>query len=240
MAYQISIPYLGAGKPAVYRAPTLRQVCPVSGESRLEEIVNCLTHGLGLLVSIGGLVYLTSLAIAYGNLWHVIGCGVYSITLVMAYGASTLYHGARSLTHKQLFRQLDQTFVYLLVAGSYTPFTLVTLRGGWGWSLLTVVWAVALVAIITRLVFPRRFSGASVPVYLGLGWLSVIALVPLLNSLPLSGVMWLVAGGVAYTLGTVFLVWKPLPFSHGLWHVAVLLGTACHYLTVVLYVIPGA
>ena len=239
MAYQVSIPYPGAGKPAAQGVPTTRQVCPISGESQIEEVVNCLTHGFGLFLSVGGLALLMSLAVAYGNQWHVVSCGVYGVTLVMAYAASTLYHGSGFLTQKQLFRQLDQTFVYLLIAGTYTPFTLVSLHGGWGWSLLTIVWTIALAAVGAKLIFIRRFSGAPVPVYLGLGWLSVIAIVPLLDGLPLGGVLWLAAGGIAYTLGTVFLVRKPLPFSHGLWHIAVLLGSACHYLAVVLYVIPG-
>jgi hemolysin III len=238
MAYQISFPYPGAWKAVNKPAQMPDLVCPVSGESRWEEVVNCLTHGLGLFLSIGGLIFLVTLAITYGNQWHVIGCTVYSITLVLVYAASTLYHGSGSLTRKRVLRQMDQAFVYLLIAGTYTPFTLVPLRGEWGWALFATVWGIALAAIGIKLVCGHRFSGASVLLYLGLGWLGVIAIIPLLNSLPWSGVMWLAAGGVAYTLGTVFLVRKPLPFSHGLWHMAVLIGSACHYLAVVFYVIP--
>ena len=242
MVYQLSIPcagpYAGAGRAARPAAAGRGRVCPVSGESRLEEAVNCLTHGFGLLLSIGGLALLVALAAVYGNRWHVIGCSVYSVTLVMSYAASTLYHGCSSLTQKRAFRQIDHAFVYLLIAGTYTPFTLVTLHGGWGWSLFAIVWGIAIAAIGVKLVFISRFNQASVPVYLSLGWLSVIAIVPLLERLPVSGVMWLVAGGVAYTIGAVFLVRKPLPFSHGLWHLAVLAGSGCHYLAIVLYVIP--
>lgn len=238
MAYQISFPYPGTWKTAKQTAPVPGQVCPISGESRWEEIVNCLTHGFGLTLSIGGMVFLLTLATTHGNLWHVIGCTVYSVTLVLAYAASTLYHGSGSLTRKRLLRQMDQAFVYLLIAGTYTPFTLVPLHGGWGWSLFTIVWGIAIAAIGIKLLSIHRSSEASVLLYLSLGWLSVIAIIPLLDSLPWGGIMWLVAGGVAYTLGTVFLVRKPLPFSHGLWHIAVLLGSVCHYLAVVFYVIP--
>jgi hemolysin III len=238
MAYQISFPYPGAWKAPNQAAPMPVQVCPISSESRWEEIVNFLTHGFGLLLSIGGLVFLLTLAVTYGNQWHVIGCSIYSVTLVLAYAASTLYHGSSSPTRKRLLLQMDQACVYLLIAGTYTPFTLVPLHGEWGWALFAIVWGIALAAIGIKLISIQRFSEASVLLYLGLGWLSVIAIVPLLNSLPWSGIMWLAAGGVAYTLGTVFLVWKPLPFSHGLWHIAVLIGSTCHYLAVVFYVIP--
>jgi hemolysin III len=203
-------------------------------------MVNSLTHAVGLALSIGGAIVLLALASIYGDRWHLIGCSVYGATLVMAYAASTLYHASGSSLHKKFLQQVDQSFIYLLIAGTYTPFTLVPLSGGWGWSLLAIVWSVAIAGIGVKVLFADRFQGASVPVCLCLGWLCVIAIVPLLESLPLDGVMWLLLGGGAYTLGVGFLRWRPLPFSHGLWHIAVMVGSACHYVAIAWYVIPLA
>jgi len=205
-----------------------------------EEIAHVLTHGLGLLLSLGGLVVLVVTASLRGDAWHVAGCAVFGATLVLLYAASTLYHGISSPRAKRVLRQLDHSAVYLLIAGTYTPFTLVNLRGSWGWTLLALVWSFAILGIALQVAIPRRARRVSVPLYLAMGWLIVIALEPLVRSVHPGGLVLLVLGGLAYTLGVVFYVWRRLPYNHAVWHVFVLIGSICHFSCVLGYVIPPA
>ncbi len=204
-----------------------------------EEIVNCATHGFGLVLSCAGMVVLLALAILRGDAWHVASCAVYGASLVVLYAASTLYHGARSTKIKRHLQAADHCCIYLLIAGTYTPFTLVTLRGALGWSLFGLVWALALAGILARIFFGNRFRIAAVASYIFLGWMSVVALKPLAALVPLSAVVWIVAGGLAYTSGVIFFASKRIPHNHAVWHVFVLGGSICHYVAVVLYVIPS-
>jgi hemolysin III len=204
----------------------------------VEELVNSATHGLGLLLSVAGLAVLVVLASFYGNAWHIVTCGVYGATLVLLYAASTCYHGVRSPRAKGRLRTAEQAVIFLLVAGTYTPFTLVVMAGAWGWSIFGVVWGLAISGILLNTLYFHRSSAISILLYLGLGWLSLVALIPLKESIPLGGLLWLVAGGIAYSAGVVFLARSDMPYSHGVWHLFVLAGSTCHYLAVFFYVLP--
>ncbi len=200
-----------------------------------EEIANSITHGIGLLLSIAGLVTLVVLA---EDPRRTVSFVIYGSTLVALYLASTLYHGIQSPKAKNFFHLMDHSAIYLLIAGSYTPFTLITLGDGWGWALFGVIWGCALCGILMKLVFSRRFRKASTAFYVLMGWMSVVAIKPLFDSLPATGFAWLVAGGAFYTLGVLFYVWKSRPFAHTVWHVFVLCGSLCHFLAIFGYVLP--
>jgi len=210
----------------------------VSHQRRGEEIANSITHGLGLALSLAGLVVLVVLAALRGTAWHIVSCAVYGATLVILYAASTLYHGLRGPRVKRVLKILDHSAIYLLIAGTYTPFTLITLRGAWGWSLFGVVWGLALLGILWKIWFVDRFTIVSTTVYLLMGWLAVIAAKPLLASLPTAAIAWILAGGLCYTAGVAFFAWKRLPYAHTVWHLFVVAGSVCHFLAVLLYVIP--
>jgi hemolysin III len=205
-----------------------------------EEIAHAVTHGLGLALSLGGLVVLVVTASLRGDAWHIVGCAVFGTTLVLLYAASTLYHGIASPRAKRVLRQFDYAAIYLLIAGTYTPFTVVNLRGSWGWTLLALVWGLAILGVVLHVAIPRRARLVSVPTYLAMGWLVVIALAPLVRSLQFEGLVLLLLGGLTYTLGVAFYAWRRLPYNHAVWHVFVLGGSACHFSCVLSYVIPPA
>jgi len=202
------------------------------------ELINGVTHGVGFLLSIAGLVVLVVLAASRGGARHVVACSVYGSTLILLYLASTLYHSVTAPRAKLVLRLIDHIAIYLLIAGTYTPFTLLTLRGGWGWSLFGVIWGLAIAGSVFKILFIGRFRKTSVVIYLLMGWLVVVGLKPLLATLPLGGFVWLMAGGAAYTLGVVFYAWKSLPHHHAIWHVFVMLGSTCHFFAVMLYTLP--
>jgi hemolysin III len=205
-----------------------------------EEIAHAVTHGLGLVLSIAGLAVLVVAASVRGDAWHVVGCAVFGVTLVLLYTASTLYHSIAHRRAKRVLRKLDWAAIFLLIAGSYTPFTLVSLRGGWGWTLLALVWSLAILGIVLQVTIPVRVRRVSVAIYLAMGWLVLIAIGPLVRSLPSEGLVLLFLGGVAYTLGLAFYAWRRLPYNHAIWHLFVLAGSACHFSCVLGYVIPPA
>jgi hemolysin III len=203
-----------------------------------EEIANSITHGLGMVLSVVGLVLLLVLASRYGDAWHIVGCGIYGATLLLLYTASTLYHGITRPRAKQVLRILDHSAIFLLIAGTYTPFTLVNLRGPWGWSLFGTIWSLALLGIILEMTPWRRFRVISILLYVGMGWAVVVAAKPLLNTVALPGLILLLAGGLAYTVGIVFYVWRNLPHHHAIWHLFVLSGSVLHFFAVLFFVIP--
>jgi len=207
---------------------------------QIEELVNGLTHGTGALLSAAGLGVLVVLACLHGTALHIVSCSIYGATLVLLYTASTLYHSVRSPRLKHVFRIVDRSCIYLLIAGTYTPFTLVTLRGGWGWTLFSLIWVLAAAGIVFQLLFAQRFKILSAVGYLLMGWLAIFAVKPLLDALPAGGFSWLLAGGIVYTLGALFYLFKRLPYNHAIWHFFVLGGSACHYVCVLLYVVPPA
>jgi hemolysin III len=206
----------------------------------MDEFGSALTHGLGLLLSLAGVPVLIVLATTRGNAWHVVGVSVYGASLIVLYAASTIYHSVQHPPAKRILRIIDHSAIYLLIAGTYTPFTLVSLRGEWGWTLLGLVWSVALLGITWKFVHVGRYMVLSTILYIVMGWLVLIALRPLVHALPRGGLIWLFAGGVAYTMGTIFFGWSRLRLNHTLWHICVLAGSCCHYVAVLRYVIPAA
>src|ERR1044072_1704032 len=205
----------------------------------VEEVANCATHGFGLALSVAGFVALVALAAAYGDAWHVASCGVYGASLVALYLASTLYHGARAPRAKELFQALDHCGIYLLIAGTSTPFTLVTVRGPWGWTLFGLVWSIALAGILFRVRFGTRYRPLAVAPYAMLGGLRAVAVKPMLELVPLGALAWIAAGGFAYTTGVFFFAAKRIPHHHAIWHLFLLGGSICHYVAVLLYVLPS-
>jgi hemolysin III len=204
-----------------------------------EEIAHSLTHGLGAVLSVAGLTLLVVFSALYGDAWHVVSTAVFGATLVLAYTASTLYHSFREERMKRFFRKLDHAGIFLLIAGSYTPFLLVPLRGPWGWSLFGVVWGLAIAGIVLKFWFTGRYDLVSTLIYIGMGWLVVIAFKPLVAALPRGGLWCLIAGGLCYTVGTVFYALKRVPYHHAVWHLFVLAGSACHWVSVFGFVVPG-
>jgi len=204
----------------------------------LEEIANAITHGIGLLLSIAGFVVLLVLAALRGTAWHIVACSIYGATLICLYAASTLYHAVISPRVKRALRIFDHSAIYLLISGTYTPFLLVSLRGPWGWSLFGVIWGLALVGVLFKFWFVERFAILSTAVYIAMGWLVVIAAKPVITHLPLTAIIWLLAGGLAYTGGVIFFAAKRIPYSHAIWHLFVLAGSICHYFAVLSTVIP--
>jgi hemolysin III len=205
--------------------------------TRGEEIANSISHGLGVVLSLGALSVITVFAALRGTAWHVVSCVIYGVTLVLLYLASTLYHALPGERLKKVFKAIDHASIYLLIAGTYTPFLLVPLRGPWGWSLFGVIWGVALGGVIFKVFFAGRFKGLSLALYLSLGWMALIALRPLVQALSRAGLIWLVIGGLCYTLGVGFYI-LPRRYAHAIWHLFVLAGSAAHFTGVMVSVIP--
>ena len=203
--------------------------------TRAEEWANSITHGIGAVLSIIGLPVLIVMAVARGEISLLIGCSIFGGALVFMYAASTLYHSFQKPALKRILRIVDHSAIYLLIAGTYTPFALLYFDGGWGWALLCLEWGIALVGIVFKLFFTGRFGITSTIIYIAMGWLAVIVLEPLLAAAPLGCVAWMAAGGLCYTGGIVFYAWERLPYNHAIWHVFVLGGSLCHYLALALY-----
>jgi len=198
----------------------------------LEEIANTITHGIGLLLSIAGFVVLLIFAILRGTASHIVACSIYGATLICLYTASTLYHAVITPRLKRILKIFDHSAIYLLIAGTYTPFLLLNLRGAWGWSLFGVVWGLAFAGIIFKFWFVDHFPFLSTSVYIAMGWLVIVAAKPVLAHIPTATVLWLLAGGLLYTSGVIFYAWKRLPYNHVVWHLFVLAGSTCHYFAV--------
>ena len=206
----------------------------VGRPSRGEEVANSLTHGVGAVLAVVGLAVLALSASRYGTA-RLVGCVVFGVALVLLYASSTLYHSVGNPRAKAVLRVLDHSAIFLLIAGTYTPFTLVSLRGPWGWSLFGVVWGLALAGIALRLVLRRRPTALFVSLYLAMGWCVVVAAKPLLAAVAPGGIALLAAGGLAYSVGVVFYASRR-PYHHAIWHGFVLAGSAFHYAAVLLYV----
>lgn len=204
-----------------------------------EEFASSLIHGLGIVLSIAGLAALVAVAAREGVARHVASVCVYGASLILLYTASTLYHGIRHERAKPLLRVLDHAAIFLLIAGTYTPFTLISLRGAWGWSLFAIVWALAFAGIALEIagVKSRKVMAS---LYVGIGWVGLIALKPLIASIEPGGLWLLFGGGAAYTLGVPFYLSRRLPFNHALWHAFVLLGSVLQFFAVLFYVLPHA
>jgi hemolysin III len=202
-----------------------------------EEIANSVTHGAGLVAFAIGLPVLVATAAERGDAMQVIGCSVFAICLVLLYAASTIYHALPQSRAKQIFRVVDHIAIYLVIAGSYTPFLLGVLRGPFGWTLCAVVWGMAALGILHKLLLGMRFPHLSTAFYLAMGWLAVVAIGPITRHVPTDGLAWLAAGGLLYTAGVVFYAWERLRYGHMVWHLFVLAGSACHFVAVLNYAV---
>ena len=210
----------------------------VIAQTRTEELANSITHGFGFFASIVAVAFLIYTSKTSGTYGVTISCAIYGGTLILMYLASTLYHGFVSPRLKYIFRTVDHISIFLLIAGTYTPFLFITLGGNQGWTFLSLIWALAFAGILFRILFRKTFSKVCLAIYLGMGWLSLFIMKPLMISLPEQGLSWLLAGGFFYTMGTVFYAWQKLLFHHTIWHLFVIAGSLCHFYCILQYVIP--
>ncbi len=201
-----------------------------------EEIANSITHGLGLILSIAGLSVLVVLAALRGTAWHIVACSIYGTTLVLLYLSSTLYHAIQAPRAKRVFRIFDHAAIYLLIAGTYTPFLLVTLRGALGWTLFGLQWGMAVCGVVFKSLTRGEYEIASTAVYALMGWMGLLAMRTMYSSLQLHGILWIIAGGVFYTIGIVFFALNKR-YCHTIWHVFVLAGSICHFYAVLRYIV---
>lgn len=206
--------------------------------SKGEEIANSIIHGIGIILAIGGLAVLAAYSTRYGNTWHIVSCSIFGAALIFLYTASTLYHAIQRPGAKSVLRILDHSAILVLIAGTYTPITLVSLHGPWGWTLFGIIWGLALLGIIIETTRLRRFRVALIALYVIMGWAVVAAVKPMMQQVGNGGLWLLLTGGIAYTGGIVFYVWKRLPYNHAIWHCFVLTGSILHYFAVLLYIIP--
>lgn len=206
--------------------------------TRKEEVVNAITHGIGVLFSVIALVWLVVAASESGTVWHVVSFTIYGVTMLLLYLSSTLVHSFPEGKAKDIFEICDHASIYLFIAGSYTPFLFLVIKGVLGWTLFGIVWGIALVGVIFKLFFTKKFLYLSTVLYIAMGWLMVFAWKPLVAGLLLEGIVLLVVGGILYTVGTVFYVWRGFPFHHAVWHVFVLAGTAVHFFGIFFYLLP--
>jgi len=200
-----------------------------------EEIANSVSHGLALLLALAASPVLVLSAARIGNTRFTIGAAVFGATIVFLYLASTLYHSLTHVRAKQFFRHVDHCAIFLLIAGSYTPFTLGVLRGPWGWTLLAIIWALAVAGIAIKLIAGHRHWWLSMVLYLVMGWLALVAVKPILTLVPLPGILLILAGGIAYSGGLAFFAAQRIRYNHFIWHLCVIAGTVCHYLAVLWY-----
>lgn len=203
-----------------------------------EEIAHTITHGIGALLSIAGLSVLVAYSTLNGNAWHIVSSSIYGASLVILYSASSLYHGIPNPRAKQVLKQLDHAAIYILIAGTYTPFLLISLHGAWGWSLFGVIWSIAIFGVVVEFINVPQLKRLSLGLYLGLGWIVVIAIKPMLAQVATGGLLLLLLGGLSYSFGVIFYIRDKKPFNHAIWHLFVLAGSVLHYFSVLFYVIP--
>ncbi|GAB4332435.1 MAG: hemolysin III family protein [Flammeovirgaceae bacterium] len=202
-----------------------------------EEIANAITHGIGFLLSIAALVLLLYYGLDHQDYAHSISFTVYGVSMMILYAASTLYHSFQKDSIKNFFQIVDHAAIYVMIAGSYTPFTLLVLKGILGWTLLGIVWGMTLVGIIFKIFFTGRFKILSTSIYGIMGWLVIFFIKPLLENLPDGAFFWLLLGGISYSIGIIFYLWEKLPYSHTIWHLFILGGSICHFFCIFLYLI---
>ena len=212
----------------------------MESKRNIEELANSLTHGVGLALSVVGLGVLLGLAITRSDGWRIAGAAIFGVSLVVLYTASTVYHSVRSSRWKRICRIGDHTAIYLLIAGTYTPYALISLRGVWSWTILIAIWTLCILGVSLKMFCFDRFTRTSVVLYVMMGWLGLIAIKPLVDALSIPSLVLLFTGGVLYTGGIVFFAMKRLPYAHTIWHVFVMAGSACHFFSVMLCVMRGA
>lgn len=207
--------------------------------SPLEERINVLSHALGFVLSVFALALLVTYASRYGSVVHVLSFGVFGLSLVILYAASTVYHSTTNPARRARMRIVDHAAIYVLISGTYTPILLVILSGTLGWVMFGISWGLALIGIILKLFFTGKYSHVSTAMYVFMGWLIIFAIKPLINNFSAEGLWWLFAGGMAYTVGAIIYSFKKIKFHHAIFHVFVLLGSACHFVCVYFYVLPA-
>ncbi len=208
--------------------------------SPLEEMMNIISHGLGFLLSIVAAVLLITRASLHGDAWHIVSFSVFGTSLVILYAASTVYHSAKRTVLRNRLRIFDHASIYILIAGTYTPFALVTLNGTVGWVIFGVTWGLAITGIILKLFFTGKYDLISTLMYLLMGWVIIFAIKPLINNLSTGGLLWLFAGGMAYTAGAVLYSFEKIKFNHAIFHMFVLAGSVSHFVSIFFYVLPSA
>lgn len=212
---------------------------PSSLRAKREEFASALTHGLGATAALAGGAVLITLAALYGNRWQLGASIVFGVSLLLLYLASTLYHAVEHPVVKGRLKVFDHCAIYLLIAGTYTPFTLIGLRGTLGWWLFGIIWTLALAGVVFKLFYTGRFRGLSTAIYVAMGWLVVIAIGPVAAALDTWTLGWIIAGGLFYTLGTFFYMRESIPYAHAIWHLFCIGGSVCHYVAVLAQVVPA-
>ena len=207
--------------------------------SPIEEKINITTHAIGFILSIVAFVLLVTHANLYGDVWHIVSFSIFGASLIILYAASTFYHSAKKSELRNRLKILDHASIYILIAGTYTPFTLVTLNGTIGWVIFGTTWGLALTGIILKFFFTGKYNLISTIMYVLLGWVIVFAIKPLINNLPLEGLLWLLAGGIFYTIGAILYSIKTIKFNHAIFHIFVLNGSFCQFISVFFYVLPS-
>ncbi|MEA1986163.1 MAG: hemolysin III family protein [Candidatus Marinimicrobia bacterium] len=210
---------------------------PLPNQTTGEEIANGITHGIGIALSIAGLVLLVVFASKRGDAWQIVSFSVYGATMIMLYLFSTLYHSFTNKKVKKFFRLFDYASIYLLIAGTYTPVTLTVLRGPFGWTIFGIIWGLAILGVVKQFVFFHKFWALSVVTYLLMGWIIVFAIKPLIAQVPFMFFMWMLIGGLSYTLGIIFFVWEKMPYNHSIWHLFVLGGSISHFFAFLFYLV---
>ena len=208
--------------------------------SPIEERINISSHVLGLVFSVVALALLVTHASLHGNVIHIVSFSIFGASLIILYAASTTYHSATNPQTRSRLRIIDHASIYVLIAGTYTPFTLVTLNGATGWTIFGITWGMALSGIVLKLFFTGRYKVISTLMYVFMGWIIIFAIQPLIDNLSSEGLFWLVAGGIAYTVGAVLYSIKKIKFNHAIFHIFVLIGSFCHFVSVYYYVLPAA
>ena len=204
--------------------------------SPIEELCHALSHGIGAVLSIIALLLMLQLALPTSDPWQIASSIIYGSSLILLYSSSTLYHAVTHIGIKHKLRQLDHAAIFILIAGTYTPFTLINLRDNWGLPLFTLIWAIALAGVFIELMTKLKYRKLSLALYLGMGWLVIVAIQPMLNNVENGGLLLLLAGGLSYSFGVTFYIWKRLFLHHAIWHLFVLGGSICHFLSVYFYV----
>jgi len=207
--------------------------------SPIEEKINIISHGLAFILSIVAFMLLVTHANLYGNIWHIVSFSIYGASLIILFAASTFYHSVKKPELRSRLRIIDHASIYVLIAGTYTPFSLVTLNGPTGWTIFGISWGLAFTGIILKLFFTGKYKLISTLMYIFMGWIIIFVIKPVMNNLSLEGLLWLVAGGLAYTTGAILYSIKNIKFNHAIFHIFVLVGSVCHFVSVFFYVLPG-
>ena len=218
----------------------MRDIDGIKYYSPIEEKINIISHAVGFIFSMVALVLLVRHATRHGDVWHIVSFSIFGASLIILYAASSFYHSAKKPELRNRLNIIDHASIYVLIAGTYTPFTLVTLKGTIGWVIFGISWGLALAGIILKLFFTGKYNLMSTIMYVLMGWVIVFAIKPLMNNLPLEGLRWLVAGGISYTIGAILYGIKKIKFNHAIFHMFVLMGSFCHFVSVYFYVLPSA